>query len=184
MYSLRPMRSQAKRPSIQAIANFLLAPAPQTHGQRCISHSTNLTSSRIYQSSNRPNCRTFSSSVRVESTPKPKTHDRGPASTEDTQTDFSTLDVLGSTPAPSTSIDACLHDGFHLNNGVKITDGDGVLLLAGEAFRWLPWVAGGKENGRKLVNGKGQWEVDNGAWSVLELVWPKPGTLLHLNPQF
>jgi hypothetical protein len=27
----------------------------------------------------------------------------------------------------------------------------------------------------KLVNEKGQWEVDDVAWGLLELVWPKPG---------
>lgn len=34
--------------------------------------------------------------------------------------------------------------------------------------------------GGKLLNGKGQWEVDGLAWGVLDLVWPKPGELIFL----
>ncbi|TVY86109.1 NADH dehydrogenase [ubiquinone] 1 alpha subcomplex assembly factor, partial [Lachnellula willkommii] len=111
--------------------------------------------------------------------PKPRTHDRGPASTEDTQTDFSSLNVLGNTPAPSTSIDACAWDGFHLNSGVKVVGGKGVLLVNGEAFGWCPWEAdGGKEKEKRLVNVKGQFEVGEAAWGVLGLVWPKPDLLI------
>lgn len=84
--------------------------------------------------------------------------------------------MLGNTPIPSTSIDACLWDGFHLDSGVKITGGTGVLLIAGEAFSWRPWEAG--TGSSKLVNGKGQWDVGDEVWGVLDLVWPKPGMLL------
>jgi hypothetical protein len=87
------------------------------------------------------------------------------------------MDVLGATPVPSTSIDACLPDGFHLNNGIKITNGAGVLLVGGEAFGWRPWVRGGKEVW-KVTNGKGLFEVGDEAWGVLEAVWPKPGESL------
>jgi NADH dehydrogenase [ubiquinone] 1 alpha subcomplex assembly factor 3 len=112
----------------------------------------------------------------------PKTRDRGPKSDEDTQTDFSALDVLRNTIAPATSIDACTSDGFALNNQVRIT-GSGVLLVGGEAFRWWPWKrdgsgTGGSEDVKmegKLLNAKGQWEVDSEGWGVLELVHPKPG---------
>jgi len=79
---------------------------------------------------------------------------------------------------PSTAIDACLWDGFHLNNGLKITSGAGVLLVGGEAFGWRPWDAGtgkGKNGGKRLLNAKGQWEVEDEAWGLLEVVWPKPG---------
>jgi NADH dehydrogenase [ubiquinone] 1 alpha subcomplex assembly factor 3 len=120
-----------------------------------------------------------SSPTRALSSPPPETHDRGPASTETTQTDFSNLDVLGGTPVPSTAIDACLWDGFHLNNGVKITQGAGVLLVGGEAFGWRPWDAGSgtqRGEGKRLLNGRGQWEVEDGAWGLLEVVWPKPGS--------
>jgi NADH dehydrogenase [ubiquinone] 1 alpha subcomplex assembly factor 3 len=87
------------------------------------------------------------------------------------------LDVLGGTPIPSTAIDACLWDGFHLNNGVKIRNGAGVLLVAGEAFGWRPWDAG-KAGSLNLINAKGQWEVPDEAWGVLGLVWPKPDLLI------
>jgi NADH dehydrogenase [ubiquinone] 1 alpha subcomplex assembly factor 3 len=112
----------------------------------------------------------------------PKTRDRGPKSDEDTQTDFSALDVLRNTIAPATSIDACTSDGFALNNQVRIT-GSGVLLVGGEAFRWWPWKRNGSGTGSgenvkmegRLLNAKGQWEVDSESWGVLELVHPKPG---------
>jgi hypothetical protein len=57
---------------------------------------------------------------------------------------------------------------------VKITGGDGVLLVGGEAFTWRPWLVG--EDGKNgMVNAKGQFEVDEQAWGVLDLVWPRPG---------
>lgn len=82
------------------------------------------------------------------------------------------MDVLGNTPPPTTAIDACLSDGFHLDNGVKIGGGSGCLLVGGEAFGWRPWEVAG---GGGMVNKKGQWDVGDGAWGVLEVVWPKPG---------
>ena len=94
---------------------------------------------------------------------------QGPVSEEDTQTDFSKLDVLNNAVAPSTSIDACLSDGFQLNNGLKIR-GSGVLLVGGEAFKWRPF-----EGRTGLLNNKGQWGCEDEAWGVLDLVWPKPG---------
>ncbi|KAI9672315.1 MAG: hypothetical protein M1817_003337 [Caeruleum heppii] len=104
----------------------------------------------------------------------PKTDYRGPPSSEDTQTDFSKLDVLNNTAAPSSAIDACLHDGFHLSNGTKVTGGSGMLLVSGEAFNWRPWEAGKG----KLINERGQWGCDEVAWGVLDLVWPKPDLLI------
>lgn len=105
----------------------------------------------------------------------PRTRDRGPASSEDTQTDFSALDVLGGTPAPATGVDACLADGFVLNNGCAV-HGSGVLVVGGEAFRWRPWRAEGSGGGgNRLLNARGQWEVGEAAWGVLDVVWPKPG---------
>lgn len=150
------------------------------------------TSSRAFASSYRPliaqialKTSPFLTSRPVSSTTSnaPLSKDRGPASKENTQTDFSNLDVLGGTPVPSTAIDACLWDGFHLNNGVKITNGAGVLLVAGEAFAWKPWNAAritGKEGDKgmgtkRLVNDRGVFEVGSEAWGVLGLVWPKPG---------
>ena len=86
--------------------------------------------------------------------------------------------------APTTAVDACLDDGFHLNNGVKVGKGDGCLLVDGEVFRWRPWEASGKEEGGGLVNARGQWEVPEEAWGVLKLVWPKPGEFFVLRGLF
>lgn len=88
-------------------------------------------------------------------------------------TDFSELDVLGNTPTPSTSIDVCMSDGFSLNSGLKILDGNAALLIGGEAFEWRPWEAKGTMN---LINAKGQFEIPPEAFGVLELVWPRPGS--------
>ncbi|KAL4808931.1 alkaline-phosphatase-like protein [Aspergillus unguis] len=122
---------------------------------------------------------------------KPQSHDRGPPSQEDTQTDFAALNVLGNIPTPTTAVDACLDTGFHLDNGVKITGGDGVMLVGGEAFTWRPWITSksGEKNG--MVNAKGQFEVDELAWGVLDLVWPRPdllilgmgGSIMPLSPE-
>ena len=89
-------------------------------------------------------------------------------------TDLSSFDVFADVAAPTTAVDACLDDGFHLNNGVKIGNGDGCLLVDGEVFRWRPWEAGGND-GVGLVNAQGQWEAPEEAWGLLKLVWPKPG---------
>lgn len=108
---------------------------------------------------------------------KPQNRDRGPPSNEETQTDFGALNVFGNIPAPSTAIDACLDDGFHLDNGVKITGGDAVLLVGGEAFSWRPWEGYDKGDDKKglMLNAKGQFEVPEEAWGLLSLVWPRPG---------
>ncbi|KAG0159119.1 hypothetical protein PDIDSM_6639 [Penicillium digitatum] len=114
---------------------------------------------------------------------KPASRDRGPESKEDTQTNFDSLNVLGNIPAPSTAIDACLDSGFHLNNGVKLTNGDGLLLVGGEAFAWRPWEAiEGAESDLvakdAMLNSKGQFELDESVWGLLNLVWPKPDMLI------
>lgn len=89
-------------------------------------------------------------------------------------TDLNSLNILSGAAVPATAIDACHHDGFQLNNGVRIADGNGCLLIDGEVFVWKPWEAApGKE--RSFVNEKGQWEVPEAAWGALRLLWPKPG---------
>lgn len=103
----------------------------------------------------------------------PSKTDRGPISEEDTQTEFSSLDVLAHSPPPTTAVDACLNDGFHLGNGVKIRGGSGCLLVGGEAFEWRPWEVTTQRS--PMVNGKGQWDVAKEAWALLEMVWPRPG---------
>lgn len=119
----------------------------------------------------------------------PASRDRGPRSSEETRTDLAALNVLGDIPAPASAIDACLDDGFHLSNGTKVTGGDGVLLVGGEAFAWRPWEAfsNNKDRGGEggisdlkgmMVNAKGQWAVDEQVWGLLGLIWPRPGKRL------
>ncbi|KAF6812802.1 duf498 domain-containing protein [Colletotrichum sojae] len=106
-------------------------------------------------------------SPRLKNDAPPKEYEGG--------TNFSELDVLGNTPTPSTSIDVCMSDGFSLNSGVKILDGNAALLVGGEAFEWRPWEAKGSLN---LINAKGQFEVPTEAWGVLDLLWPRPDLLI------
>ncbi|KAL8938040.1 MAG: hypothetical protein Q9216_004112 [Gyalolechia sp. 2 TL-2023] len=165
---LRPLKSKAPSALIQP-ASHHSHPYPQCSSLRPLTTSLH----RLYSPPSNP----------------PVTTHRGPISDETTQTDFSVMDVLGNTPAPTTSIDACLSHGFHLDNGVKIGGGSGCLLIAGEAFGWKPWEAddGGprdKHGRRKMQNSKGQWEVGHKAWGILEVVWPKPDLLiLGLGPR-
>ena len=119
----------------------------------------------------------FSTAITTQSRTARVSTDRGPISDESTQTDFGALDVLGNATPPTTAIDACLSDGFHLDNGVKITHGSGCLLVAGEAFSWRPWET--IQSGRSgMINKKGQWEIAKESWGILDLVWPKPGILI------
>ncbi|EYE98045.1 Mth938-like domain-containing protein [Aspergillus ruber CBS 135680] len=107
---------------------------------------------------------------------KPTSHDRGPAVQENTNTDLNALNVLGNIPAPTTAVEATLDDGFHLDNGLKVRNGDGVMLVGGEAFAWRPWATRGSK--AEMVNKKGQFEVDEEVWGVLGLVWPRPDLLI------
>lgn len=63
-----------------------------------------------------------------------------------------------------------------------------MLLVGGEVFRWKPWIEAHRKEGTvaegalgndamagRFLNKKGQWEVPEGSWALLELVWPKPG---------
>jgi len=101
------------------------------------------------------------------------------------------MDILSNTPAPSTAVDSCMPDGFALNSGLKVT-GSGVLLVGGEAFKWRPWLRESKSEvaigsrgsgtggvlGGKLLNAKGQFDVDKQVWGLLDLAWPKPDLLV------
>lgn len=131
-------------------------------------------------------CRNLHSTSANEASRPPRSH-RNSQAAEDTQADFSALDVLRNTAAPATSIDACTNDGFALNNNAKIS-GCGLLLVGGEAFRWRPWLSEHRKEGTvgggakgddamtgRLLNAKGQWEVPDEAWGLLDVVWPKPG---------
>ena len=33
-----------------------------------------------------------------------------------------------------------------------------------------------------MLNGKGQWEAQESAWGLLEVVWPKPGQWGYIKP--
>lgn len=94
------------------------------------------------------------------------------------RTSFSELDVLGSVPVPSTSVDVCMHDGFGLNSGITIR-GDGALLVNGEAFAWRPWEASGR---KRLVNDKGQFELPEEAFGLFDVLWPRPGMSFSMCP--
>ncbi|KAK8061125.1 hypothetical protein PG997_015346 [Apiospora hydei] len=102
-------------------------------------------------------------------------------------TDFGALDVLGNTPVPSTSVDICMWSGFQLNNGTRVTDGSGVLLVGGEAFSWRPWEAKSSNTTNqkqgpgeefRLLNKKGQWDVDASTLGLLGVIWPRPDLLV------
>lgn len=73
---------------------------------------------------------------------------------------------------PSTSVDVCMADGFGLNSGITIGDGDGALLVNGEAFTWRPWEVKGK---MEMVNAKGQFEIPAESLGVFSMLWPRPG---------
>ncbi|KAM3510614.1 hypothetical protein MY11210_005744 [Beauveria gryllotalpidicola] len=96
---------------------------------------------------------------------------------EHTPTNFQDLDVLGNTPVPSTSVDVCMYDGFGLNSGITITDGDGALLADGEAFTWRPWEISGE---MRLLNDKGEFDVPAEALGVFDMLWPRPGMRLEV----
>lgn len=154
---------------------MLASPSGARHA-RAVSNGRAIKLSSLRQQKRFPSRRISECSIhtsRRHLTPSrpPSNTDRGPISEEDTQTDFGSLNVLGNSPAPTTAIDACHHDGFLLNSGQRIAGGSGCLLVGGEAFSWRPWEG----RGGKLVNKKGQWECGNEAWGVLDLVWPKPG---------
>lgn len=55
------------------------------------------------------------------------------------------------------------------------------MLVDGEAFGWQPWEAPSptatKDKKKAMINTKGQFEVPSEAWGLLEVVWPKPGTI-------
>ncbi|KAG6019752.1 hypothetical protein E4U19_005234 [Claviceps sp. Clav32 group G5] len=83
--------------------------------------------------------------------------------------------MLGDVPPPSTSVDVCMHDGFGLNSGITIKDGDGALLVNGEAFSWRPWIA---MESLELTNKKGQFDLPLEAFGLFDILWPRPDLLI------
>lgn len=155
----------------------LLSPRSASFALRALNPTSS--SSRLSQL-NRPNTsptlqRTFHASP---ARPR-RAHNNETIPDQPPTTDFARMDVLGQTPAPATSIDATLPDGFVLGDGsVTITSGSGALLVAGEAFAWRPWNAQSK----RLVNAKGQWDLEEAeleaAFGLLGMVWPRPDLLI------
>ena len=88
--------------------------------------------------------------------------------------------ILGNMGIPATSVDACVSDGFHLNNGLKTSGGSGIILVGGEAFSWRPWDAAPTKRPAAMLNKLGSLEIggNGGAWGLLELLWPKPDLLI------
>lgn len=164
---LRALRaSTARRPAYHyltrqhAVTPYSLQPFPQSSRDvRCLSVTGPL--------------------PRDRTTGPPKSRDRGPTSDEDTRTDFGAMNILGNMGTPATSIDACVSDGFHLNNGLKTSSGGGIILVGGEAFTWRPWEGASKKPAAMLSQA-GSLEIggSGGAWGLLELLWPKPDLLM------
>jgi hypothetical protein len=138
-----------------------------------------------------PSCRraVHTSQSTTDRQRKPLAHNGEEVPDQPPPTDFGRMDLLGSTPVPSTAVTACHEDGFSLDSGIHITGGDGALLVGGEAFAWRPWSSSssststgatstqqGKGRRRRLVNDKGQWEVREEGFALLGVVWPRPGT--------
>ncbi|CAL5870185.1 uncharacterized protein PFLUO_LOCUS4420 [Penicillium psychrofluorescens] len=185
MHSPSPQLLRALRTSLTSTR--LVRPSPSQHLRHAMTSLNNTqlsihgipSTSRHNSTSDRP-----ARMVSRAHAAKPTSHDRGPESKEDTQTDFAALNVLGNIPAPTTAIDACLDSGFHLNSGVKITGGDALLLVGGEAFAWRPWKAfeetetKTKDAKAAMINAKGQFEVEEQVWGLLSMVWPRPDMLI------
>ncbi|KAF3015242.1 hypothetical protein E8E14_000871 [Neopestalotiopsis sp. 37M] len=95
-------------------------------------------------------------------------------------TSLGLLDVLGNIPAPSTSVDICMSSGFVLNSGARVTDGSGIILVGGEAFRWRPWELSpsASEGKPHLQNKKGQYDVPPPSLSLFAHLWPRPDLLI------
>jgi NADH dehydrogenase [ubiquinone] 1 alpha subcomplex assembly factor 3 len=112
--------------------------------------------------------------------PRAPSHaDRGPKSTEDTQTDFTAMDIFNSssTPQPANSIDACTPTGFHLSNGTKTTGSKGIMLVGGEAFDWSPWATSSTEGG-PLLDKRGLLHLPPSTLAVLAHLYPRPDLLV------
>ena len=184
---------------LRALRHAAQPPAHASPQARSNSHSLLRARPLARLSSSRPVSRNFvttraarsyqdrsSSETRARSS-APVSIDRGPGSSETTQTDFAALNVLGSAAPPSTAIEMCHLDGFQLDNGIEIRGGAGCFLVHGEAFAWRPWEApadGARTRERRaagdspmgaMLNAKGQFEVPEEALGLLECVWPKPG---------
>lgn len=79
-----------------------------------------------------------------------------------------------------------MSSGFQLNNGTRVTDGSGILLVGGEAFKWRPWEAasstpstpGATRDEFRLVNKKSQFAIPLESLGLLARLWPRPDLLI------
>lgn len=172
MYSLPSCLLRVLRSSIAVAAS---RPASRAHIS--LSNPSNLqhhpfsSSATTTASTNKPGSPGFRSNVLRTADMKPKYGKQGVADSDKLATDLDSLNLLGDIPPPTTAVDTCLNAGFHLNNGLKITDA-GCLLVNGEVFTWRPWEC---QDGGVMLNRKGQFDVSEEAWGLLRVLWPKPG---------
>lgn len=164
------LRSASRSLRTSHLPSPALAPLPSRLGPVLTQHHGNNTSRHIHSSPRTPR----------------RAHNRfnEPVPDQPPPTDFARMDVLGQTPAPATSVDACLPDGFVLGDGsITVAGGSGALLVGGEAFAWRPW----DPEKKTLVNARGQWDLGEkeleAAFGVLGVVWPRPGMSLSTTLQ-
>jgi NADH dehydrogenase [ubiquinone] 1 alpha subcomplex assembly factor 3 len=65
--------------------------------------------------------------------------------------------------------------GFHLNKGIKTSDGSRILLLGGEAFRWRP--RGSDKPIGSLLSRTGVLNIEKDIFGLLDVLYPKPDLL-------
>lgn len=92
------------------------------------------------------------------------------------------MDILTTSgvAVPATAIDACTHDGFHLNNGTQTHSGMGVMLLDGETFVWTPWDTSASTAGgfSTFLSKRGTITFPPSSLGILGLLYPKPDLLI------
>lgn len=96
--------------------------------------------------------------------------------------------MLSGLPIPASAVESIYHDGFLLNNG-QLVRGDGVFLLNNDVFRWKALLSSPVKGGTQMAEleaaaGKakktGLLELSDEVWGLLDVVYPKPGTLFHI----
>ncbi|KAF3168146.1 hypothetical protein TWF225_008733 [Orbilia oligospora] len=83
---------------------------------------------------------------------------------------FTDMNVLSGVPPPASAIECVYEDGFLLNNGMRFSGKDGIIIVHNEAFNWLSHGAARVRNG--------VLELDEDLWGVLDVVAPKPELLI------
>lgn len=166
----RPAGMRAAKLSTDSPAMIMRSLAATRLAARSLRPVSRSTSAALLVST--PNVATTHSSRRLHTSSPCRKQGGDDIPSERPPTNFSELDVLGGMPAPSTSVDVCMHDGFGLNSGITISGGDGAMLVNGEAFSWRPWEAVGQ---KRLLNSKGQFDIPAETLGMLDLLWPRPG---------